>query len=109
MRWECAWEITPEGTPKPQLQKANHQAQRGSLPVHLRNEGKSGEERSSVGGTQRDKGSSKFFLLKTFPKKCVFSIYVWATCGCRLALSTVGRGKRAARDLPKASHVWPKI
>lgn len=51
----CGWEMTPEGTPKPQLQKERHQALAGEPPVPLRNEGNSEEERSRVGATQRDR------------------------------------------------------
>lgn len=41
-----------------------------------------------------------FLLLKTSPKKCVFSC-LGDICDCRMALSTVGRGKRAAKGSPQ--------
>lgn len=64
----CGWEMTPEGTPKPQLQKEKSSSpkQKGSLPVHLRNGSNIGEERSRVGGAAHKGvggGSLKFFFL----------------------------------------------
>lgn len=52
--------------------------QKGSLPVHLRNGGKRGEGAGTGWHTKAWGGALKFFfvnflLLKTFPKKCVFS------------------------------------
>lgn len=58
----CGWEVTPEEHQSPSYKrKIMKPKQRGRLPVYLRNEGKSGEERSNV-GAHKGIGVFNFFF-----------------------------------------------